>query len=148
MNDRFKFKVYNKDSKELIEVHDPYELHIEGKQRWFLMKCNSLVCNFMNGELIQCTGLRDKNGKLIYEGDIVKRFEKTPRAGKLETFFGISGEPQAREVVVEWDEEWKIYKIEMHPEIRLNGLEFICGKDSIDLEIIGNIYENPELLKN
>ena len=91
---------------------------------------------------MQCTGLKDKNDKLIYEGDIVKYFcpaeycsdgvHKCP-----ECYSGENGS-------VHYDEDLAMY------EYRSKSDE--CPlTDNInteeDLEIIGNIYENPELLE-
>ena len=77
---------------------------------------------------MQFTGLKDKNGKEIYEGDIVKTNETFSKniIKKVEWIIKISG--------------WNI-----HPEhIGKKPTEKMhCSH----LEVIGNIYENPELLK-
>lgn len=69
----------------------------------------------------QSTGLKDKNGKEIYEGDIVKRVE--------DGGFDIVG-------VVEWSEKAARFWVKRY--YYPNGKKW---------EVIGNIHENPELLK-
>jgi hypothetical protein len=70
-------------------------------------------------ELMQFTGLLDKNGKEIYEGDIIK-----------EKFDGLTK--------IEWGENCSCCS---------KVVGFIFGSGYKDVEVIGNIYENPELLK-
>ncbi len=70
--------------------------------------------------LMQYTGLQDKNGKDIYEGDIVR--------SKI-----LSGEIKINEIVFEYG----AYRI---------GLQQLNIQK--DIEIIGNIYENKNLLKD
>ena len=77
-------------------------------------------------EIMQYTGLKDKNGKEIYEGDIVKYYGYEVADGK-------QIRPE-RIIVVEWDYDL-LY--------RINNL--INGNGTI--EVIGNIFENLELLK-
>lgn len=83
--------------------------------------------------LMQYTGLKDKNGKEVYEGDIVlcERDERCPH-----------------EVI--WAEDNGGTFFGGMPGFNLSGLKRNCGSGyawSGDEEVIGNIYENPELLQ-
>jgi uncharacterized phage protein (TIGR01671 family) len=87
-------------------------------------------------ELMQYTGLKDKNGKEIYEGDIViyKYVEHhgceeqeitTTRKGVIKFLLGQFMPIPTSEVCEDGYYSWMMY----------------------DFEVIGNIYDNPELLK-
>lgn len=75
---------------------------------------------------MQYTGLGDKNGKEIYEGDIVK----------LRANHGIG--------VVKYYDEWGAFVVEYVKSKPLVILGMSYYKE--DLEVIGNIHKNPELL--
>ena len=81
-------------------------------------------------KLMQFTGLKDKNGKEIYDGDIVQTVVTSEWDCDV---------PRDEEAVIEWDGfQWwakSIHTADWH-EIY-----------DYPWEIIGNIYENPELLK-
>jgi len=126
MEDRFKFRIWNPNDKVM-----KYDITIE------FMECISLSLNefFKNiyeaeGDttIMQCTGLKDKTGKLIYEGDIAK-----------------INNDLICEVVR--NQEYcafllKVYKGSTgYDKFNFNSA-FINEK-----EIIGNKFENPELLE-
>jgi len=82
----------------------------------------------------QYTGLKDKNGKEIYEGDIVKHQKVMSSNQNLFGTTECNG-------VVEWDDENTGYYPFNNYE-RLWDLRHLAK----EIEVIGNIHENPELL--
>ena len=96
---------------------------------WFAITGRYPVVNDTVG---QYTGLKDKADRMIFEGDILRwEFE--------------DGEPEIAEVT--WRDDgpegvgWYIRSIRPFP-----GLDILCSGDS-EWEVIGNIYDNPELLE-
>lgn len=100
------------------------------------------------GEYVQCfitdektigqyTGLHDKNGKEIYEGDIVlyEDWEKAYECRGNDNFINKG--------IVEYCEDNCCYNVTERQTVDITDVLY---KDNEDLEVIGNIYENPELL--
>ena len=82
--------------------------------------------------LLQYTRLKDKNGKEIYEGDVVETWMGAPWQ---------EDQPILIHGVVRWEADgWFFSGRETNGED-----DYLAQFD--DLEVIGNIYENPELLK-
>lgn len=152
MQDRFKFRAVLHRNK-----HEEYQLEKFSHQRVFdVMSINlgiehstiEIIAEYPNGDwgireiedkdidLIQCTGLKDKNGKLIFEGDIVQFYD--------DEFL------QTMKII--WDNDELDFKaiglkksVECYEE-DFSYLGYIKKEDN--LEVIGNIHENEELLKD
>ncbi|WP_416044662.1 YopX family protein [Clostridium tyrobutyricum] len=117
-----KFRAWDKQNKNMEEVDllGSNVLHIK----------NSEWENIEDFEVMQYTGLKDKNGVEVYEGDILKLFygkENTPLT-TTKVYFNEEGY---------WDSK---NLSEQHPFRACYGGFSKC-------EVIGNIHENPELLK-
>jgi len=96
-----------------------------------------LQIGLRNFDLMQYTGLKDKNGKEIYEGDVLKVGDwrkldtwKMPHEGNDKAFVGFQ------------DGSFTIGEEPNRYSHGLTGWHI----ENMKLEVIGNIYENPELL--
>lgn len=93
-----------------------------------------------NGEdviLMQSTGLKDKNGKEIFEGDIVRTTRFLGRADEIGGFYEYEKDYVGVVKVLEgsWVIDTGIVAVRLWSEID-------------ESEVLGNIYENPELLED
>lgn len=84
-------------------------------------------------EPMQFTGLKDKNGKEIYEGDIVK-IKKSENSKMLNAEIVFYDGAFMLKMSADWKNEKDVFAI-----TAITNTEW--------LEVIGNIYENPELLE-
>ena len=125
---RFNFRAYILKEKYMVDVeilHPEYILAYDGKTYSF-----NNINNSKNYILMQSTGLVDKNGKEIYEGDILTD-------GSIK-------------YLVRFEEEkaWFIMKPILGKKILLKDYKELGKRYMNYYEIIGNIYENKELLKS
>lgn len=103
MQDRFKFRFWN-------TIRNKYE-------DTYCCSSKGMTLDYVIPE--QCTGIKDKNGKLIYEGDIIR--------------------VENNNCLITWDNDNARYNVGGYGEIAYLNYN--------EIEVIGNIHENPELLE-
>ena len=134
MQDRFKFRFWKNDKKMIYDDLPHLELYEPANYKW-----------------MQCTGLKDKNGKLIYEADIV---EITKEFWNKELY--------TRYYLVCWDRtQWQLGMFKwQRPKAQKNRRydrqfpfknivsfdDYTPTKYFAQCEVIGNYYENKDLL--
>ena len=133
MEDRYLFKAKRIDNGEWVQgALFNGESHCIIGQEIKFSPYNEHECKIVGYEvdrdtICQCTSLKDKNGKLIWENEIIK------------CKFGIA--------VAVWDKsEWRIKWVE--DNIWRKDLHYWVVEDNQRTEVIGNIFDNPELLES
>ena len=133
MNDRYLYRAKRTDNGEWVEGFLANgKWYFSGKEICAILPLD--LCFFPHCEIsewikidpstiCQCTGLKDKNGKLIWENDILN-------SGNL---------------VVTWREELASYCLTKKRWMYQHF--FGEAVDACDCEVIGNIFDNPELLE-
>ena len=136
MQNRFKFRLYDKAIGEM--VYDVCVGFIKDSGLTDDWVCADTSCGQITYRdnklkdiiLMQSTGLKDKNGKLIYEGDIVQFYD--------DEFL------QTMKIV--WDDDELDFKaIGLKKNVECYGQDFSylgCIEKEDNLEVIGNIYQD------
>ena len=133
MNDRYLYRAKRKNCRGLTKEIWWVEGYLYGiwERRYILWGMTNDVPNMVEVDpstICQCTGLKDKNGKLIWENDVVNCFE-------AECYGKIS-----------WNESEAGFYFDVLLEDGTYEEEHIY--DYADyMMVIGNIFDNPELLE-
>ncbi|WP_179395034.1 YopX family protein [Lacticaseibacillus absianus] len=145
---QIKFRAW--DGEEMVEVA---ELHLNTKE---LLVDDEEWLSMRHSPLMQYTGLRDKNGREIYEGDIIKYH--------LTREYGENYDPITLGFIgSDWSVDADIFgEVRIWPSNGVMMTQIVTDDPEMfdkehpvpnrwhvnqECEVIGNIYENPELLE-
>lgn len=129
-----KFRVWLTDIDQMLRVKAL--VFEKDKTRCFCGYSFDFYLEDENATIMQSTGLKDKNGKEIFEGDVVKRYRSS--------FFKAKWEYQIETVLKE--KASLLLGREFGKNFGTIPFDSQFAKSDL-LEVIGNIYENPELLE-
>lgn len=141
MEDRYLYKAKRLNNGEWVQGYYVKGLNMYDKEVYLIFEPNTMF--YSSGEtdglykvdpttICQCTGLKDKNGKLIWENDICDRKEQYP------------------EIVKYCNGDWTLdYSYVSNKKSGTNycNLGFYTEERKC-VEVIGNIFDNPELLES
>lgn len=126
-----KFRAY--DSSSYKRMYQPDEVMVGNGDIWIIDEdsCDNewIVNNDLH--LMQSTGVFDDECREIFEGDIL----------------GVESDEGTLNVNVFWDEEHALFMFESKQHNEKEALAELLEDNSYPFEILGNIYENPELLE-
>jgi uncharacterized phage protein (TIGR01671 family) len=130
MNREIKFKFWNKKNSRFLQ-NGNNSIDKTIFDLWDWVEVMGTCTSFPMGDyvFVQCTGLTDSNDVPIYEGDII-----------------IDTQKQKYEII--FDENHARYDLKVCGENKLSQTSYFTQiYEKKHIEVIGNIFENPELLK-
>ena len=134
MNREIKFRVWDIVNKRILDYADIMTLPM-----WEVFPGTPEQRAY---EVMQYTGLKDKNNNEIYEGDVLKQVKKSSREGCESSSY----DKNNFEVVFKYGSFWLQRPYDDSVYIRdFPNIDEFVGFECF--EIVGNIYENPELLE-
>lgn len=142
MNKEIKFRAWNKKQKRMFDVYGFNEHYVFEKS---YDDCLDTTHKIEDCILLQYTGLKDKNVKEIYEGDIIQLINEDFEEIKVVCEFG----KVKRQIFDNLVEITGFYFKRLCDDRKTFPiLNNYLGKHDLELfEVIGNMHDNPELLE-
>lgn len=131
MNDRLRFRAFHKPTKRMFEVYCFTDEHVFENTLDGVGTSPTNPANIEDCILEQCTGLKDKTGRLIYEGDIVC-WTRAQTDGDVDSICPIV-----------FDNDMCSFG----PLLNGHSL-WMPHQTDLRMKVLGNIHENPELLED
>nr|DAS06824.1 MAG TPA: YopX protein [Caudoviricetes sp.] len=128
-----KFRAY--DGGSLSRMYQPDEVMVGGGNIWIIDEDSVAGDWIVNNDLhlMQSTGLKDKNGKEIFDGDVLE----------IEDEGEVLGDAK-----LTWDNEQAVFMIEAISVDDIAPFHEIISDETYSYRVVGNVYENPELLED
>jgi uncharacterized phage protein (TIGR01671 family) len=133
------FRAWDKINKRMVNVDGFSGLEKDDSREFKYITCSQGVIDWKDIILMQFTGLLDKNGKKIFEGDIVR----------TDSFYS----QKLKNYIVRWDKyaAWHDLRcIEDKDDVEFLGTGVqnvtLYSSSEYNREVIGNIFENPDFL--
>lgn len=133
MQDRFMFRTYSVETKQMRYLSN----FTSGRDFYYAIFMDNRALGVGTHIVMQCTGLKDKNGKLIYEGDIVRLFNSKNNFEEIRQVV-------YKDCAFQFNEPNSTI---IDKPLYCFAINYLNRYKHIELEVIGNIHENPELLK-
>lgn len=138
MTREIKFRAWLSETNEMIKIKTIANVGIFTEEgEWFFDRgVYSPDKNIFDVTLMQYTGMKDSNGKEIYENDIVVPYKRSPTMDANSPF------------IVAWHDKygaWYLRKVTPEYDALILPLATPLYKS---IEVIGNIYENQKLLNS
>lgn len=149
MEDRYLFKAKFDDSDRwvngwLVKINDNYFI-IPGYASKISAFCFSAsnIIEVKKDTICQCTGLKDKNGKPIWENDIIHK--------PFYTDYDVYANSEAYNGRIQYEDGgWSVEITKSDGSVYVSPIiDMIAySKDIENFEVIGNIFDNPDLLES
>lgn len=126
-----KFRAY--DGGSLCRMYSPEEVMVGNGDIWIIDEDDVVGEWIVNNDLVlmRSTGLADKNGKEIFDGDILK-------VTNLQSWLEVVSFNEDKAMFVSKETKRKVEETPLYD---------LFNTDIFEVEVIGNVYENPEVLE-